>query len=164
MDITVKIVEPMELAAVKSEGGPPTFGKTWHSLHAALAAQGHRGQRFLGVFSVAALDGSSFRWYAAATDVGPLATTPIAAPLEALALDGGKYATWIYTGPYDGLGAAWGAFVSGVAAQELELDLARPCFERYLDDPATTNPIALRTELAVPVKVGSTTAVGTTSP
>ena len=162
MDITVKIVAPMELAAVRTEAGPPAFGATWNDLHGALAAQGHRGACFLGVFSVAALDGRSFHWYAAATDVGPIARTPIAAPLEALALDGGKYACWTCTGPYDGLGAAWGTFVAGVAGQRIELDLQRPCFERYLDDPATTSPEALRTELAIPVKVGTTG--GATSP
>lgn len=78
-----------------------------------------------------------------AADAGPLAKGRIA---------GGLYAVTLYRGPYTGLHLAfdrlYGAWLpaSGYEADD------RPCVEVYLNDPETTAPEELLTELRLPVR------------
>lgn len=56
----------------------------------------------------------------------------------------------IYTGPYEGLGEAWGEFTDAVEAAGHAT--ATNLWERYLSDPATTpNPADYQTELNRPL-------------
>jgi len=68
-------------------------------------------------------------------------------------IPGGTFATTTFTGPYDQLEAIWSEFT-----QRIELELGKsirddiPAFEIYVNDPSTTPPDQLVTELFMPVR------------
>lgn len=65
-------------------------------------------------------------------------------------LPGGKVARTIYTGPYEGLGDAWGDFIDMIEAAGHTR--APNLWECYLTDPTTTpNPADYQTELNHPI-------------
>lgn len=65
-------------------------------------------------------------------------------------LPAAKVARTIYTGPYEGLGDAWGDFIDMIEAQGLTR--APNLWERYLTDPSTTPlPADYQTELNHPI-------------
>lgn len=66
-------------------------------------------------------------------------------------LPGGRLATAVYAGGYDGLGAAWGEFRTWLDEHELATDAV--FWEIYVVEPTPTmDPADLRTELVVPVR------------
>ena len=66
------------------------------------------------------------------------------------ALPAAKVARTVYTGPYEGLGDAWGDFIDLIEAQGLTR--APNLWECYLTDPSTTpNPDEYQTELNHPI-------------
>jgi AraC family transcriptional regulator len=66
-------------------------------------------------------------------------------------LPGGRYAVITHIGPYRGLGRAWEGFMAALAQLGLELDLERPCFEVYQDQPGEVDESELVTVLHQPV-------------
>lgn len=79
------------------------------------------------------------------------AAAPIPDGLGEGRIPGGRYACALYVGPYTGLGDAWawlmGAWLPGSGERVAE----GVSFERYLNDPSSTAPDALRTELCIPL-------------
>lgn len=64
---------------------------------------------------------------------------------------GGKYASFLYTGPYSQLDEVYDTiFGKYIPNGGYQVD-ARPLFEIYLNDPACTQPEKLQTEIFVPV-------------
>lgn len=103
---------------------------------------------------------------------GPLtirAHLPVAVPLEAGTTEatgvqpsvfvGGPHAKVVHTGPIDSLPLAYHGLLEWLYTSGHRVD--GPFLERYLDDPSTTDPAALRTEVlhAVPAEPA---AAGTT--
>jgi effector-binding domain-containing protein len=81
---------------------------------------------------------------------------PVAAPLtgdarvRCVELHGGRAATVLHHGPYDGLPAAWQELRAWLEAQRLES--AGPPWEIYWVDPQTAkDPSEIRTELVWPI-------------
>lgn len=70
-----------------------------------------------------------------------------AAAVEPLALPGGPVARVVHVGPHDELPLAYFPLLAW--AQERGHDVAGPVRERHLDDPATTAPEHLRTEVSI---------------
>lgn len=61
----------------------------------------------------------------------------------------GRYAVTVHTGPFSTISSTYAAFFGGwIAATEHQL-ADEPCIECYLDDPNTTPPAQLRTEIRV---------------
>lgn len=63
-----------------------------------------------------------------------------------------EFAVYTHIGPYEQLGEAWGKFAGEwfpASGREMEGSV---CFELYVDDPCTTSPEKLRTELYEAVK------------
>lgn len=50
-----------------------------------------------------------------------------------LELSGGKIATAVYTGPYEGIPGAWDEFMTDISSQGEKT--VEPCWEEYLTDP-----------------------------
>ena len=151
-DLALRTFDAQRLAAFVTRRPNVDFMGAWKKLHAALGEQGLApgGPRMLATFEASALDGpGSMSTYAAAMTLAN--GESVRAPLEELQVPAGRYATYLYVGPFEGMGAAWGRFVGALTAAGHALALERPCLERYLDDPATTAPAALRTELCVPI-------------
>ncbi len=66
-------------------------------------------------------------------------------------IGGGEYVTALHEGPYSGLHASY-AELCGVALPKLGREPGyAPSLEIYLDDPATTPPEDLRTEIYIPL-------------
>ncbi|MCA8951627.1 MAG: AraC family transcriptional regulator [Planctomycetes bacterium] len=67
-------------------------------------------------------------------------------------LPGGPHATTLHRGPFETLGETYLALFGGwlpTSGRELR---PGPCIERYLDDPESTPPEELETEIAVPLE------------
>jgi effector-binding domain-containing protein len=60
-------------------------------------------------------------------------------------LPAGRAAVWVYTGPYEGLGDAWGDFNSWLL--DNGFNAANTCWESYIDNPDVVPVDELRTEL-----------------
>lgn len=71
--------------------------------------------------------------------------------LEERLLAGGRHAVLEMTGPYSGLGAAWGWLYGPWMAEAGERPAMAPAFEVYRNDPTDTAPEALRTDLHAPL-------------
>jgi AraC family transcriptional regulator len=66
-------------------------------------------------------------------------------------VEGGKYVAFLYKGPYDNLGSVYDT-IYGKLIFEMDHQLAsRPGFEIYLNDPESTKPEDLMTEIYIPV-------------
>ncbi|MCE2901449.1 MAG: GyrI-like domain-containing protein [Gemmatimonadaceae bacterium] len=65
--------------------------------------------------------------------------------VQATTLPAGPAAVCAYTGPYDRIGAAHDALQQWLVAQSRQA--LGPAYEFYLNDPATTAPAALRTDV-----------------
>lgn len=83
---------------------------------------------------------------------------PISAPVKpegrvyASELPAAKVVRTVYTGPYEGLGEAWGEFMDLLAKENLKL--AGNFWERYVDGPHNTqDPSGYRTELNCPLAI-----------
>jgi effector-binding domain-containing protein len=81
---------------------------------------------------------------------------PVTAPVSATGrvkpgeLPGGSVIRTIYTGPYEGLGDAWGEFMAWI--EESGHQTAENLWEAYLTNPAVvTDPASYRTELNCPL-------------
>jgi effector-binding domain-containing protein len=68
-------------------------------------------------------------------------------------LDGGKFLTLIYKGPYTGLHDAWTRI--GAYADEREFSVMGPQREMYLNDPCIVKEDELLTELQIPIDPSS---------
>jgi len=72
-------------------------------------------------------------------------------PAGVMDIGGGDYAMALHAGPYSGLHASYAA-LCGVELPRLSREPAyAPSFEIYLNDPATTPPEDLRTEIYIPL-------------
>ena len=66
-------------------------------------------------------------------------------------IPGGRYAVFMHRGPYDKLSESWRKiYREWLPSSELQLRVGTP-YESYLNDPATTAPEALETEICVPI-------------
>lgn len=71
--------------------------------------------------------------------------------LEETTLPGGRHAVLELTGPYEGLGDAWGWLYGSWMQENGATPATAPCFEIYRNDPGETPPEALRTDLYAPL-------------
>ena len=73
-------------------------------------------------------------------------------PLERTQIRGGNYAKTRFVGPYDALAPVWTEFTSFIENRLGATITDDPAFEAYLNDPATTAPADLITELYMPIR------------
>lgn len=66
-------------------------------------------------------------------------------------IPGGPFAIYRYVGPYDGLANAWGQLINKWMPTSGHHPREAPCFEVYRNDPGSTAPAELVTELYQPV-------------
>ena len=71
--------------------------------------------------------------------------------VEISTIEGGKFIVFLHKGPYSELGEVYGQ-VYGHLLRESEVKiLPKAMFERYLNDPETTKPEDLLTEIWIPI-------------
>ena len=145
--------EPVRrLAGLPHTGPYPEVGPVFQQVWQALVAGGAAGQVGPGVM-VAYSDPDStppaeLQSFAGVELPGGLACP---AGLEDRQLAGGRHAVLEMTGPYEGLAAAWGWLYGPWMAETGERPAMAPAFEVYLNDPGSTPPEALRTDIFAPL-------------
>jgi effector-binding domain-containing protein len=135
----------MRFAAVVERSRPIDFRGAWTRFGPAVKAQEWdlSKRRRAAVFQTAKL-GAGMEWYAPSMVLEEGDT--VVAPLEEVRVAAGAFVTSVYEGPYEGLGAAWGAFAEDLAAAGHQLDPSRACFEIYGGEgpPKTELYVAVR--------------------
>ncbi len=81
-------------------------------------------------------------------------TDPVPDEFEEIVLAGGEYAVLHYKGPYESIGVAYdhlyGKWLAGSGREPADA----PCYEIYLNDPSTTAPEDLLTDIYLPLTAG----------
>lgn len=72
--------------------------------------------------------------------------------LKCRRLEGGKYASFVLKGPYENIYSAFRRLNSEWVAQHRHELRDAACLEVYLNDPKTTRPSELLTELLIPIQ------------
>lgn len=72
--------------------------------------------------------------------------------LKMIDIAGGRYAVYLYKGTYQQLGSVYDTIFGKYIPEGNYKPDARPLFEKYLNDPATTKPENLLTEIYVPIE------------
>jgi len=152
MEVAIKAIEPMRVAFARHVGPYDACGEAWDALTTALGKEG---------------------WLVGATFVGICHDDPEVTPPERVRYDacvtvddsfepsgevgvqsipGGDYAVAVHIGPYSRLGETY-ARVMGQWLPRSGRELrATPCFEVYVNDPESTPPDELITEIHVPLE------------
>ena len=150
--VTIRIEPPRRVVGLPHTGPYPQVGPVFQRVAEAIGAAGLWPQAQGGVMvsydnpdSTPAAELRSF--------AGVL--LPDAAPcppgLEERRLQGGRHAVLELTGPYAGLGAAWGWLYGGWMEGAGARPGAAPSYEIYRNDPTDTPPDQLRTDLYAPL-------------
>lgn len=153
MDVEITEVPAMRLAYVRKDMTQPmeAWQELWDAVADPSALLSKPGVRSLAAFPVEVVDGGpkpSQRYDAA---IALPEGEPVPAGLSEAHNPGGpRFARWTYIGPYDGMGGAWGEFTSWLGSSEHQHGTG-DCFEMYMNDPRTTAPADLRTDLYIPL-------------
>jgi AraC family transcriptional regulator len=87
----------------------------------------------------------------AALPIAPQAAVDPAGTVERITVAGGRYAVAAHHGNYAGLPNAWQEFMAAAAADGLNADWSRSCFEVYANEPGTVPEDELVTEMYQPI-------------
>ena len=140
------------LAALAHKGPYPDIGRAFEKLAATMAARDLFGQagHMVGVYydDPAATPPADLRSHAG---FAVQAQTPVAPPLEAIPLRGGRHAVLTFKGPYAGLPAAYDQLFTNWLPVSGQEPADAPVFEIYLNSPMDTAPEDLLTEICLPL-------------
>lgn len=150
-DFSIRTIEPRHAAAVRflapQDGLGPAFESALPRVWAALERAGTKPS------------GPPFARYLtgdpAAFDVeaGFIVAEPFAGvdDVHAVELPAGESAVSVYTGPYQGLPAAWDALFAWMESQGRHM--RSPGWESYVSDPGPdVDPATLVTEICIPIE------------
>jgi AraC family transcriptional regulator len=153
MEVEIKQLEPMRVAFMRHIGPYGEVGAIWDRFTTIMGKDGH----LCGVpmmFGICHDD----------PDVTPPsklrydACLPIGDDFEPTGdigvqtVAGGDYAMTTYTGPYSGLGQAYSEFLGQWLPRSGRELRNAPCFEVYVNDPQSTPPEELMTDIYVPLQ------------
>jgi len=153
LDVQVKTIEPLRAAFIRHVGPYNQVGAAWERLCDWAGAR--------------ALFGSNMRFFGACYD------DPEVTPAEKIRYDacltvddsvqgegevgvqmlgGGRYAVTLHEGPYERLNETYAALYGRWFAASRYEPGPGPCLEFYLNDPNSTEPEDLLTEICVPIQ------------
>lgn len=139
------------LAGVLHKGPYHQIGPAFGKLQAALteADLWQVSGAWLGVYldDLATTAPEDLRSYAACEFP---ADHPIPDGMALVALPACRAVVFVHEGPYEGLPAFWENVISTIRDQAIPVGVG-PCWELYLNDPSTTAPEDLRTEIGMPL-------------
>ncbi len=152
MNVTVKTLDPIRVAFVRHMGPYNEVGKAWETVCMYLGKEGLLGSdaKFIGVCydnpEVTPVD--KIRYDACVT-VGP--DFQGEGPVGVQVLAGGAYAVTTHEGPYSKLNETY-ARLYGQWLPQSTYDLrSEPSLEFYLNDPNSTQPKDLLTDIHTPI-------------
>jgi len=154
IEVTVKKTEPMTVAFVSMKGPYTLMEEAFGRLYGWIGQKGYipagppLGTYFNDPQQVPAAE---LLWELRSPIAGDV--TPIGPDKRGLGVkrvEGAEVAATMHKGPYDKIGAIYGALVGWIAANGYEI--AGPPEEVYLSDPGKTPPQELLTEVRFPVR------------
>jgi AraC family transcriptional regulator len=152
MDVEIKDRPPLRIAAVRHKGPPNRIGEAFDRLVAWAGPRGLRLPQASGVAvylsDMSATPADEYEALAGIT-VGPEIVGDETVRIHEVA--GGRHAQVLFKGPYAKLPEAFDAIYRWLPTSGEE-PADRPMFEVNLNDPRTTPPEELLTEVCVPLK------------
>jgi AraC family transcriptional regulator len=157
MDVRFESRPAQQIAFIRHIGPYQEVGPTWEALCTWAAGKGLMGPQ-TRMFGRAWDDpdntpADQIR-YDACIVLAPDQQRPETADAGAPQFDetwAGDYAVTVHEGAWDGLAATYGALFGQVAAAGRIARDDQPCLEIYLNDPSSTPPAELRTEICMPL-------------
>ncbi|WP_420860161.1 AraC family transcriptional regulator [Marivivens marinus] len=140
-----------QLAGVLHKGPYNQIGPAFGRLHEALSGSGQlqASGAWLGVYldDLATTAPADLRSYAACEFP---ADQPVPDGMERITLPACRAAIFLHEGPYEGLPSFWEGVTATIRDHAIPVGTG-PCWEAYLNDPTTTAPENLRTEVGMPL-------------
>ena len=153
MKVEIKTIEKMRVAFIRHVGPYDHVGKTWDFLCMHLGKSGYLGggSQFVGICydDPDVTDPEKIRYDACVTvdesfeSEGDIAVQTIG---------GGEYAVTTHFGPYNKLGQTYTRLFSQWLLQSDRELRSEPCIEFYLNDPESTEPEELLTDICLPLE------------
>ena len=155
LEVEIRLLEPRHIAFLRHQGPYANVGETWEALMDWVGRECLFGPQML-YFGLSWDDPEvtapeNCRYDACVTvdeSVEPVAEIGVTT------LEGGRYAAVLHEGPYNRLSETYLALLGGwFPAQGYEVG-EPPSVENYLNDPDSTNPEDLLTEIMMPIREG----------
>ncbi|MHC4725656.1 MAG: AraC family transcriptional regulator [Planctomycetota bacterium] len=153
MEVEIQDIEPMRVAFVRHVGPYNQVGKAWDTLCTHLGKEGclGSGSKFIGICydNPEVTPPEKIRYDACITvDESFVPQDEIAVQT----IGGGEYAVTTHFGPYDKLSQTYSRlFRDWLMKSDREIR-QEPCMEFYLNDPDSTEPDDLLTDIYLPLK------------
>ncbi len=153
MQVEIKHLKPMRVAFMRHVGPYDEVGATWDRFLTLMGKDGYLGggPMMLGIChdDPEVTPKSKIRYDACLTvDENFLPTGDIGVQVVA----GGEYAMTTHAGPYNKLGDTYSDFLGRWLPRSGREMRDCPCFEVYLNDPGSTAPEELLTDIYAPLK------------
>ena len=154
IEVTVKKTEPMTVAFVSMKGPYSLIGETFGKLYGWIGEKGYvPAGPPVGVYFNAPgqVPDEELLWELRSPIAGDVAPGgPDERGLGIKKVEAAEVAATMHKGPYDQVGATYGALAGWIAENGYEI--VGPSEEVYLSDPGKTAPKELLTEIRFPVK------------
>ena len=153
MDVKIQDIEPMRVAFVRHVGAYNQVANAWDTLCTYLGKEGYlgSGSRFIGICydDPEVTPPEKIRYDACITvDESFVPKDEVAVQT----IGGGEYAVTTHFGSYDALGQTYSRlFRDWLIKSDREIR-QEPCMEFYLNDPDSTEPDDLLTDICLPLK------------
>jgi AraC family transcriptional regulator len=161
MNVTIQRIEPMRVTFLRHVGPYNDVSATWDKLLPALGKEGLLGgnSRFIGIChdDPEVTPSKKIRYDACVTiDTSFTPTGDIGVQTIA----GGEYAITTHFGSYEKLGETYAKLFGQWLPRSGRELRSLPCFEIYLNDPESTEPEELLTDIYVPLEATRTRSAG----
>jgi effector-binding domain-containing protein len=154
IEVTVKKTEPITVAFVSKKGPYSLIGETFGKLYGLIGEKGYvPAGPPVGVYFNAPgqVPDEELLWELRSPIAGDVAPGgPDERGLGIKKVEAAEVAATMHKGPYDQVGATYGALAGWIAENGYEI--VGPSEEVYLSDPGKTAPEELLTEVRFPVK------------
>jgi effector-binding domain-containing protein len=154
IEVTVKKTEPITVAFVSKKGPYNLIGETFGTLYVWISDKGYiPAGAPIGVYFNAPgqVPDEELLWELRSPIAGDVAPSgPDEQGLGVKKVEGAEVAATTHKGPYDQVGATYGALAGWIAENGYEI--VGPSEEVYLSDPDKTPPEELLTEIRFPVR------------
>ncbi len=152
--VEIRQLEPIILVCIPHKGSYMEIGKAFHELVVWATARGLGGQgsRIIGVYFDDPSTVAEKDLRALAGGVVDADFEPDDEKIEVHKLAGGRTAVLLHKGPYEQIGRSYDWLYGTWLPQSGEQPADAPLYEEYLNDPQTTPPAELLTEICMPLK------------
>lgn len=153
MNVTIKEVDDMFVAYVSHQGAYQDCGGAWDTLCTALAPEGLLGgdAKMIGVsYDDPDVIAQELLRYEACISVDEVFSTTDDIGFKTIT--GGRYAVTTHIGPYEKLNETYQKLFGQWLSQSEHESADKPCIEIYLNDPESTDPEELITDIYLPLK------------